>query len=168
MCDFRRILAATAAVALVTIAGCAGDRQGLVCSEIQYRLDTQTYSPDQRAYIEEELRVCREDEAAKRKGDAATRQSIYERYAASDSAASSANPSDEPRDVSVSEALKDSSGETTTSIYDRYKAVGPADSSTVKSDSPAAPAAATPAIEAPADTSAATADTSAAPAESFQ
>jgi len=51
------------------------------------------------------------------------------------------------KDVSVSEALKDSSGVETTSIYDRYKAVEPAAENT--------------AAEVPVDTSAAD-------AESFQ
>ena len=101
---------------------CAGERQGLVCSEIQYRLDTQTYSPDQRAYIEEELRVCREEEAKKRGADAQTRQGIYERYAASGQA-DSASADSAKDNISVSEALKDSSGQETVSIYDRYKAV---------------------------------------------
>ena len=101
---------------------CAGERQGLVCSEIQYRLDTQTYSPDQRAYIEEELRVCREEEEKKRGADAQTRQGIYERYAAS-AQADSASADSTKGDISVSEALKDSSGQETISIYDRYKMV---------------------------------------------
>ena len=112
--------ALTALAALGSLEACAGDRQGLVCSEIQYRLDTQTYSPDQRAYIEEELRVCREEEAKKRGEDAVTRQGIYERYAATQDAsgADSTKPA-----KSVSEALGDSSGEATVSIYDRYKSV---------------------------------------------
>ena len=114
---------------------CAGDRQGVVCSEIQYRFDTQTYSPDQRAYIEEELRVCREEEAQKRGADAATRQSIYERYAASDT--THVDSASAGGDVSVSKALGDSSGVETVSIYDRYKAV---DSSSSATDA-AAPAA---------------------------
>lgn len=115
------VVCGMALVALCLYA-CAGERQGLVCSEIQYRLDTQTYSPDQRAYIEEELRVCREEEAKKRGADAQTRQGIYERYAASGQADSAS--ADSARDnISVSEALKDSSGQETVSIYDRYKAV---------------------------------------------
>ena len=110
---------------------CAGERQGLVCSEIQYRLDTQTYSPDQRAYIEEELRVCREEEAKKRGADAQSRQSIYERYAAS-AQTDSTSADSASGDISVSKALQDSSGVETTSIYDRYKSVEqPSDSATV-------------------------------------
>ena len=100
---------------------CAGERQGMVCSEIQYRLDTQTYSPDQRAYIENELRECREEEAKKRGADAQTRQGIYERYAASNQADTAS--ADTSKDISVSKALQDSSGQETVSIYDRYKAV---------------------------------------------
>ena len=68
-----------AAVALI---GCAGERQGLVCEEMEYRLNTMTYSPDQRAYAEEELRVCREEESQKKAEGAAKRQSIYDRFAA--------------------------------------------------------------------------------------
>lgn len=115
-------LAFVGAVAIaVVLAACAGERQGLVCSEIQYRLDTQTYSPDQRAYIENELRECRAEEAKKRGEDAQTRQGIYERYAAS-AQADSVSADSAKGDISVSEALKDSSGEETVSIYDRYKA----------------------------------------------
>lgn len=103
-------------VALVlSLVSCAGERQGLVCEEIEYRLNTMTYSPDQRAYMEEELRTCRDEEAQKRGADAASRQSIYDRYAASDTTSG-----DSAREVSVSEALQDSSGVKTESIYDRY------------------------------------------------
>ena len=70
------------------LVGCAGERQGLVCEEMEYRLNTMTYSPDQRAYAEEELRVCREEEAQKKSEGAAQRQSIYDRFAASDSSKS--------------------------------------------------------------------------------
>jgi len=51
---------------------------------MEYRLNTMTYSPDQRAYMEEELRVCREQESQKKAEGAAKRQSIYEKFAASD------------------------------------------------------------------------------------
>ncbi len=130
--------------------GCAGERQGLVCDEMEYRLNTMTYSPDQRAYAEEELRVCREQEAEKKAAGAATRQSIYDRFAASDStkeksaAASDSNEvasknSDGNKDgeISVSEALKDSSGEKTTSIYDRYKSVEPSADNVAAENAPA-------------------------------
>lgn len=96
---------------------CAGERQGLVCEEIEYRLNTMTYSPDQRAYMEEELQTCRAEETQKKNESAEVRKSIYERYADSDSTAKS---SDKSRDISVSDALKDSSGVQTESIYDRY------------------------------------------------
>ena len=138
-----------AAVALI---GCAGERQGLVCEEMEYRLNTMTYSPDQRAYAEEELRVCREEESQKKAEGAAKRQSIYDRFAASDSTKksstdSSSNAKFTEKDISVSNALKDSSGVETQSIYDRYKSVEQ------------------PAENAPAEIPA---DTSAANAESFQ
>lgn len=111
----KSLLFLFSACALLMFSACAGERQGLVCEEIEYRLNTQTYSPDQRAYIEEELRVCREEEAQKKSSDAATRQSIYDRYAASDTTAKSSD-----KEVNVSEALQDTSGVPTTSIYDRY------------------------------------------------
>ena len=130
---------------VVWLAGCAGERQGFVCDEMEYRLNTMTYSPDQRAYAEEELRVCREEESKKKAEGAATRQSIYDRYATSNGGSKKVSSDGESadKDVSVSEALKDSSGVETTSIYDRYKAVEPAQ------EEVSVPA------EAPADTSAA-------------
>lgn len=124
--------------AIALLAGCAGERQGLVCDEMEYRLNTLTYSPDQRAYAEEELRVCREQEAEKKAEGAAARQSIYDRFASSDStkhksavkdsasvASGNADGAGSDGAISVSEALKDSSGEKTVSIYDRYKSVEP-------------------------------------------
>lgn len=112
-----------AAIALF-LGSCAGERQGLVCEEIEYRLNTMTYSPDQRAYMEDELQSCREEEAQKKGASAESRKSIYDRFAASDTAKATANSNggerESAREVSVSEALKDSSGEKTQSIYDRY------------------------------------------------
>ena len=152
-------LMSVAAVAVVAaLVGCAGERQGLVCDEMEYRLNTMTYSPDQRAYAEEELRVCREQEAEKKAAGAASRQSIYDRFAASDStketstaAVNSNGEASESSDgangaISVSEALKDSSGEKTVSIYDRYKSVEPSAENAPAENSSA---------ETPADTSAA-------------
>lgn len=119
--------------AVVALLGCAGERQGLVCEEMEYRLNTMTYSPDQRAYAEEELRVCREQEAQKKAEGAASRQSIYDRFAASDTSKAKLVDSTKAGDdgeVSVTKALQDSSDVKTTSIYDRYKAVeDPADTS---------------------------------------
>ena len=140
--------------ALGSLEACAGDRQGLVCSEIQYRLDTQTYSPDQRAYLEEELRVCREEEAKKRGEDAAVRQGIYERYAATQDTSKSDSVK------SVSEALGDTSGEATVSIYDRYKTVD--SSSSDSTASATADTAASAVANAAADSTAGTAADSAA------
>lgn len=130
---FRWMAVATVACAVPLLVSCAAERQGIVCEEIEYRLNTLTYSPDQRAFEEEELRVCREEEAKKKGEAAAKRQSIYDRFASSDSTKTanlkttedgSVVSSAEPENVSVSEALKDSSGEQTTSIYDRYGAMG--------------------------------------------
>ena len=105
--------------AAVLIAGCAGERQGLVCEDIEYRLSTQTYSPDQRAYIENELRTCRAEEAKKKSESGQTNTSIYERFANTEGASSDTSKSVIP----VSTLLQDSSEEKTTSIYDRYKSV---------------------------------------------
>ena len=100
--------------------GCAGERQGLVCEELEYRLNTMTYSPDQRAYMEEELRTCRAEESRKKNDSGLSNGSIYERYANTESAA----PSDSSKgEIPVSTLLQDSSEEKTTSIYDRYKSV---------------------------------------------
>lgn len=114
------------AACLATLVSCAGERQGLVCEEMEYRLNTMTYSPDQRAYMEEELRVCREQEGKKKAEGAAARQSIYDRFASSDSAKVSNGPADSNdaassrAEISVKEALQDSSEVATQSIYDRY------------------------------------------------
>lgn len=66
------------------LASCAGQRQGVVCDEIEYRYNSMSYSPDQRAFMEEELRACREEEAKKKQGSAEARRSIYERFASQD------------------------------------------------------------------------------------
>ena len=148
--------------AVLLFAGCASERQGLVCDEMEYRLNTMTYSPDQRAYAEEELRVCREEEAKKKGEAAAKRQSIYDRFASMDSTKSQLKVAEdgsivpsEAEDVSVSKALKDSSGEQTTSIYERYGAMAPDTSAAAPADTAAKASA--PAV-----------DTSAADAGSFQ
>lgn len=107
------------------VAGCAGERQGLVCEEIEYRLNTMAYSPDQRAYMENELRTCREDESKKKSESGQPNGSIYERYANEETS----TPKDTSKSViPVSALLQDSSEEKTTSIYDRYKSAA-ADSS---------------------------------------
>jgi hypothetical protein len=133
------------AIAACLIISCAGERQGLVCEEMEYRLNTMTYSPDQRAYMEEELRVCREQESQKKAEGAAKRQSIYEKFAASDTTQSKLTDSTKAGDdgeVSVTKALQDSSSEKTVSIYDRYGSVADtakaADSSAVAADASAA------------------------------
>ncbi len=115
----NRFVVWMSAVAVAVLAGCAGERQGLVCDEMEYRLNTMTYSPDQRAYAEEELRVCREQETQKKAEGAAARQSIYDRFAASDSSKAAASADTIP----VSSESADSSDEKTVSIYDRYKSV---------------------------------------------
>ena len=106
------------AVALLFV-GCAGERQGLVCEEIEYRLNTMSYSPDQRAYMEDELRTCRAEEAKKKNESGQSGGSIYERYANTETTQGDSSSVEIP----VSTLLKDSSDEKTTSIYDRYKSV---------------------------------------------
>ena len=68
----------------VCFISCAGQRQEVVCDEIEYRYNSMSYSPDQRVFMEEELRACREEEAKKKQASAETRKSIYERFAAQD------------------------------------------------------------------------------------
>lgn len=66
------------------LVSCASQRQGLVCEEIEYRYNTMSYSPDQRAFMEDELRACREEEAKKKGASSQSQKSIYERYASQD------------------------------------------------------------------------------------
>lgn len=66
------------------LVSCAGQRQGVVCDEIEYRYNSMAYSPDQRVFMEEELRACREEEAKKKQASAETHRSIYERFASQD------------------------------------------------------------------------------------
>ena len=108
---------AVAFVSMLLVIGCAGERQGLVCEEIEYRLNTLSYSPDQRAYMENELRTCRQEESKKK--NETSQSSIYERYANTEGATSR----DTTQEISVQTMLQDSSEEKTTSIYDRYKSV---------------------------------------------
>ena len=68
----------------VLFVSCAGQRQGVVCDEIEYRYNSMAYSPDQRVFMEEELRACREEEAKKKQASAETHRSIYERFASQD------------------------------------------------------------------------------------
>jgi len=106
-------------VLVLLVVGCAGQRQELVCEEIEYRLSTMNYSPDQRVYMENELNACRIEEAQKKKES--DKGSIYERYANTGNAASGDSA---VADIPVSTLLQDSSEAKTTSIYDRYKSAG--------------------------------------------
>ena len=47
----NKVVGFLALLTMALLVGCAGERQGLVCEEIEYRLNTMTYSPDQRAYM---------------------------------------------------------------------------------------------------------------------
>ena len=105
------------AVAVLFIS-CASERQGLVCEEIEYRLNTLNYSPDQRTYLENELSTCRDEEAKKKQESGMSNGSISERFANTEGASAS----DTSKNViPVSTLLQDSSEEKTMSIYDRYK-----------------------------------------------
>ena len=66
VCVMNKVVGFVVLFAALWIGGCAGERQGLVCEEIEYRLNTLTYSPDQRAYMENELNTCRAEEAKKK------------------------------------------------------------------------------------------------------
>lgn len=73
--------------------GCASQRTRATCAETEYRLNSMSYSPDQRAFLEEELRQCRELQAEQEKDDVLTNKikgSIYERFSADSAAADSA------------------------------------------------------------------------------
>ena len=116
----NKVVGFLALLTMALLVGCAGERQGLVCEEIEYRLNTMTYSPDQRAYMENELRTCREDEAKKKNESGTSNGSIYERYANTENVSSGDSAKVE---IPVSTLLQDSSEEKTMSIYDRYKSV---------------------------------------------
>lgn len=75
------------------LCGCASQRTRATCAETEYRLNSMSYSPDQRAFLEEELRQCRELQAEQEKDDVLTNKikgSIYERFSADSAAADSA------------------------------------------------------------------------------
>ena len=117
-------------IGAIALASCAGQRQGVVCDEIEYRYNSMSYSPDQRAFMEEELRACREEEARKKNSSGERQGSIYERYASQDSTktvhlASDTIPAEPATETSVSEMLQDSTGKDATSIYDRYDSDNP-------------------------------------------
>ena len=116
----NKVVGFAAFLAVSLLVGCAGERQGFVCEEIEYRLNTMTYSPDQRAYMEEELRTCRVEEAKKKNESGQSNGSIYERFANTENAPSGDSSNVE---IPVQTLLQDSSEEKTTSIYDRYKSV---------------------------------------------
>ncbi|MCK9181546.1 MAG: hypothetical protein M0P13_01520 [Fibrobacteraceae bacterium] len=71
------------AASLLAFAACASQRQKPVCAEIEYRLDHMAYSPDQRAWQEDELRQCKAEQEEYEKSDSITnkfKKSIYEMY----------------------------------------------------------------------------------------
>ena len=119
------------------LASCAGQRQGVVCDEIEYRYNSMSYSPDQRAFMEEELRACREEEAKKKQGSAEARRSIYERFASQDTTAKVHTSSDSaatvvPRDTTVAVPSDSSATPEPASLPDSTateSASAPADSS---------------------------------------
>ena len=130
-----------AVLGCVPLVSCAGQRQGVVCDEIEYRYNSMSYSPDQRVFMEEELRACREEEAKKKQASAETRQSIYARFAAQDTTkevhtSADTVPGDSSQDISVSELMQDTSANGGPSIYERFgadsSAVAPADSAAVE------------------------------------
>ena len=49
--------------------GCASQRTRATCAETEYRLNSMSYSPDQRAFLEEELRQCRAEQAEQEKDE---------------------------------------------------------------------------------------------------
>lgn len=74
---------------------CASQRQKVVCSEIEYRLKNFGHSPDQRAFVEEELRQCQAQQEEYAKSDSLTnkaKKSIYEQFQESKGDSVNANP----------------------------------------------------------------------------
>lgn len=120
------------------LASCAGQRQGVVCDEIEYRYNSMSYSPDQRVFMEEELRACREEEAKKKQGSAEARRSIYERFASQDTTSKIHTASDSavtvaPRDTTAAVPSDSSATPESATLPDSAateSASAPADSST--------------------------------------
>ena len=142
--NLRLVCFFCAALGCGALVSCAGQRQGVVCEEIEYRYNSMSYSPDQRVFMEEELRACREEEAKKKQASAETRQSIYARFAAQDTTkkvhtSADTVPAEDPQDISVSELMQDTSSNSSPSIYERFgadsSAAIPADSAAVAADS---------------------------------
>ena len=113
------------------LVSCAGQRQEVVCDEIEYRYNSMSYSPDQRVFMEEELRACREEEAKKKQASAETRKSIYERFAAQDTTKKVYSEADSV--PAVSPAASDSAA-----VLADSSAAAPIDSTAVPADSTAA------------------------------
>ena len=100
------------------LVSCAGQRQEVVCDEIEYRYNSMSYSPDQRVFMEEELRACREEEAKKKQASAETRQSIYARFAAQDTAKKVHTVADSTVEVVAPVDSAAVSADTTTAVTD--------------------------------------------------
>lgn len=102
-------------IGTLLIFACASQRTRATCAETEYRLNSMSYSPDQRAFLEEELRQCRAEQAEQEKDDVITNKikgSIRERFAA-DSIAK-ANEDSLVTEVPVEKAEEDSHSEIAT------------------------------------------------------
>lgn len=105
-------------VLLLLFAGCASQRQKPVCAEIQYRLDHMDQSPDQRAWLEDELRDCKAQQEEYAKSDTLTnkvKKSIYELYEeskkdSSKTSVATSSSSSLPSSSSVASSADSSSG----------------------------------------------------------
>lgn len=83
MIRIRTISFVCITASLLAFVACASQRQKPVCAEIEYRLDHMAYSPDQRAWQEDELRQCKAEQEEYEKSDSITnkfKKSIYEMY----------------------------------------------------------------------------------------
>lgn len=106
----EKILFVVAAFTLMLVS-CASQRTRATCAETEYRLNSMSYSPDQRAFLEEELRQCRAEQAELEKDDVITNKitgSIRERFAA-DSAAKAESAVTEISENPVADTLSVSS-----------------------------------------------------------
>ncbi len=76
------------------LTSCASQRTRATCAETEYRLNAMNYSPDQRIFLEEELRQCRALQKEQEKEDVLTnkvKDSIYEQFKASEQKETSAD-----------------------------------------------------------------------------
>lgn len=65
---------------ILLLSGCVSHRKQAVCSEIRYRLDHMEYNEDQREWIEEEWKTCKQEYDSLARLDSARHGDIYQQF----------------------------------------------------------------------------------------